>query len=275
MLDPYSNYDPICRDSGHGWGLPTLLYATAVAGDWAACYLERSAKLDFYLGCLGPIAGLFILLLFVRGSKTAAEDLEHWRFMNGPARYLYADVPKFARSKLNGRETVHGIYREHPLALLKPSWWIGVSLVLGAAAGFGFGYAHFVAGLAFATSSLLLPTWFIWQWTRSILLVTSERLLAGRGILSPQLNAMDKSKLSDVNFSMPGISTTLARLRIIRVPFGTITFSSAGSDHPLKSIPYLKGANEVFTLISLVCGKGGISPDATTIAKAIAMSSAA
>ncbi|HUD11511.1 MAG TPA: PH domain-containing protein [Candidatus Saccharimonadia bacterium] len=251
--------------------LATAVYLVGVTCCWAIVYLQPSLATGFLAGVVVPVLGLFCTLRYMRGSSKSAQRRATRRFYDRPTTYETLDLPSFAQNKVNGRETIHGFFREHRAALLRFGWWMPITILLWVVAVFIGVHYHKLGGAGvLALAGVTLPALRYWRWKRSILIITSERLISVTGIIMTKIDIMPKDKLTNMDLNVPFVSATMAGLRILDVAYGTIRFDSAGEEKSLKNVPYLPGVNEIYLLVGLV-SFGGISPEADTIGRAIVL----
>lgn len=179
---------------------------------------------------------LLVILRIVRGSVDDA-DARADAILECPV-----EPSKRARKTMTKTESLWIEARQHPMRLF---WWYVMALVL------------FVVTSHWPTTMLL--SWLI------ILVVLGVRMLLWAhlhncfsdwrvfrlgGLVSIKVNQMAYSKMTDTKYKIPWHSRLLAWLRIIRVPYGTLTLESPGQEQALTRLTWVQNIEALWRHMS-------------------------
>jgi membrane protein YdbS with pleckstrin-like domain len=142
------------------------------------------------------------------------------------------------------REVQVATVRQHPAVLIPPSALTLAGLL--AAGILNATVLHDTAGLVLWLAWLLLLLRLIWKalnWSVDYFVVTSERLLLTRGLLTRQVNMMPLSKVTDMSFKRSFAGRLLG--------YGEFIVESAGQDQALRNVEFIPYPEQLYLLI---CG---------------------
>jgi len=142
------------------------------------------------------------------------------------------------------REVQVATVRQHPAVLIPPSALTLAGLVV--AGILNATVLHGTAGLVLWLAWLLLLLRLIWKalsWSVDYFVVTSERLLLARGLLTRQVNMMPLSKVTDMSFKRSFAGRLFG--------YGEFIVESAGQDQALRNVEFIPYPEQLYLLI---CG---------------------
>ena len=142
------------------------------------------------------------------------------------------------------REVPVATVRQHPAVLIGPSaLTIAGLLVAGVlSATYVHGLLNNIMWIAWG----LMFLWLVWKlanWSVDYFVVTSERLLLARGVLTRNVNMMPLTKVTDMSFRRSFAGRLFG--------YGEFIVESAGQDQALRNIPYIPYPEQLYLLI---CG---------------------
>jgi membrane protein YdbS with pleckstrin-like domain len=135
--------------------------------------------------------------------------------------------------------------RFHPAVLIKP-----VAQALG-----GLAVAGLISVIPHLAGSVLLVVWLLWLillvrllyailvWLEDYFVVTSQRLLVAKGLITKTVNMLPLSKVTDMRFERSPWGRLLG--------YGTFIVESAGQDQALRTIDHLPYPEQLYLE---VCG---------------------
>jgi membrane protein YdbS with pleckstrin-like domain len=135
--------------------------------------------------------------------------------------------------------------RFHPAVLIKP-----VAQALG-----GLAVAGLISVIPHLAGSVLLVVWLLWLillvrllyailvWLEVYFVVTSQRLLVAKGLITKTVNMLPLSKVTDMRFERSPWGRLLG--------YGTFIVESAGQDQALRTIDHLPYPEQLYLE---VCG---------------------
>jgi membrane protein YdbS with pleckstrin-like domain len=135
--------------------------------------------------------------------------------------------------------------RFHPAVLIKP-----VAQALG-----GLAVAGLISVIPHLAGSVLLVVWLLWLillvrllyailvWLEDYFVVTSQRLLVAKGLVTKTVNMLPLSKVTDMRFERSPWGRILG--------YGTFIVESAGQDQALRTIDHLPYPEQLYLE---VCG---------------------
>lgn len=135
--------------------------------------------------------------------------------------------------------------RFHPAVLIRPVAW-----ALG-----GLAVAGLISVIPRLPGTFLLVVWLLWLlllirllyaiyvWLEDYFVVTSQRLLVAKGVLTKSVNMMPLTKVTDMRFERSPMGRILG--------YGTFIVESAGQDQALRKIDHLPYPEQLYLE---VCG---------------------
>ncbi len=130
------------------------------------------------------------------------------------------------------REVQVATVRQHPAVLIPPSALTLAGLL--AAGILNATVLHGTAGMVLWLAWLVLLLRLIWKalnWSVDYFVVTSERLLLTRGLLTRQVNMMPLSKVTDMSFKRSFAGRLFG--------YGEFIVESAGQDQALRNVEFI------------------------------------
>jgi membrane protein YdbS with pleckstrin-like domain len=135
--------------------------------------------------------------------------------------------------------------RFHPAVLIKPVAWALAGLAV----------AGLVSVIPHLPGTVILVVWLLWLlllirllyaiyvWLEDYFVVTSQRLLVAKGVLTKSVNMMPLTKVTDMRFERSPWGRLLG--------YGTFIVESAGQDQALRKIDHLPYPEQLYLE---VCG---------------------
>ena len=138
--------------------------------------------------------------------------------------------------------TVH----QHPAVLIRPIFEVLVGLAIA---------GWLTDAAAHGNETVLLVIWVAWallllrlagkvlEWSLNYFVVTSQRMLLAKGVVTRKVNMMPLTKVTDMSFQR----STLGRV----LGYGQFILESAGQDQALRIVDYLPYPEQLYLE---VCG---------------------
>lgn len=175
----------------------------------------------YALACLSTAVLVLSILRMVRGPLRATDAAVYaaMETFQAPSRRI--------ATKMEGEERVLWETREHPIGLL--GWWLSAA-GLTVAAILLIAYTTLALHIVMAgwLIGIGLVAYRVLMWWREIFVVTNRQLMVVFGIFTEEVQAVPLPRVTDKGLRIPFSSVVLARLRIVRLEYGTIILEWAG-----------------------------------------------
>jgi membrane protein YdbS with pleckstrin-like domain len=160
-------------------------------------------------------------------------------------------VPTSVNKYLLPHERQVNTVRQHPAVLIRPIAEVLVGLAL---AGF------LTDAAAHGNNAVILAIWVlwaallvrlglkVWEWSVNYFVVTSQRMLLAKGIVTRKVNMMPLGKVTDMSFQR----STLGRV----LGYGEFILESAGQDQALRIVDHLPYPEQLYLEVCGLIFKG-------------------
>ncbi|HET8709696.1 MAG TPA: hypothetical protein VFL85_05485 [Candidatus Saccharimonadales bacterium] len=194
---------------------------------------------------------LLVILRVIRGSEKSADE-EVSRLLLEEQR-----ASRRARRVMVDDEVLLKEMPQHPMSLW--AWWLGMFVVLALVV---WQRAHVLAWqlLLVAIGVFVLR---ILVWLHHRICFTNLRILLLVGLVNTKVPFMPLKKVTDATLLVPWHSKLLARLRLIKVRYGSLVFESAGQKQGVEKVRWVPWIEVINRRIvhEVLAPEGGIEQD--------------